>query len=100
MMMIPNLDEVPYSEGLRRQLYDAVARIVLAPDSAEPGLFLVSQAGADAGGLAIFYAWGRWFAVWRDLAEDESTLPASRIWQVVRLVADPSSPDGIMLHEV
>lgn len=98
--MIPDLDEAPYSEGLRRLLYDAVARIVLAPEPGEPGLTLVPQAGADAGNLAIFYAWGRWFAVWRDLAEDEGALPVSRIWQVVRLSADPSTPDGVLLHEV
>lgn len=98
--MIPNLDEAPYSEGLRRLLYDAVARIVLTPEPGEPGLIVVPDADADAGNLAIFYAWGRWFAVWRDLAEDDVTLPVSRIWQVVRLAADPSSPDGIILHEV
>ena len=94
--MIPDLDEAPYSEGLRRQLYDAVARIVFSSDSGEPGLILYP----DADGLAIFYAWGRWFAVWRDLAEDERTLPVSRIWQVVRISADPSTPDGVLLHEV
>ncbi|HWN42594.1 MAG TPA: hypothetical protein VNW71_10250 [Thermoanaerobaculia bacterium] len=94
--MIPNLDEAPYSEGLRRVLYDAVARIVLTPDSGEPGMILYP----DSGNLAVFYAWGRWFAVWRDFDEDASELPISRIWQVVRLVADPSSPDGIMMHEV
>ncbi len=94
--MIPNLDEAPYSEGLRRVLYDAVARIVLTPDSGEPGLI----AYPDSGNLAVFYAWGRWFAVWRDFDEDASVLPISRIWQVVRLAADPSSPDGIMMHEV
>lgn len=94
--MIPNLDEAPYSEGLRRVLYDAVARIVLTPDSGEPGLIPYPESG----NLAVFYAWGRWFAVWRDFGEDVSVLPASRIWQVVRLAADPSSPDGIMMHEV
>ena len=94
--MIPDLDEAPYSEGLRRLLYDAVARIVLTPDSGEPGLIPYP----DAGGLAIFYAWGRWFAVWRDFGEDTGDLPLSRVWQVVRLSADPSTPDGVLLHEV
>lgn len=98
--MIPNLDEAPYSEGLRRQLYDAVARIVLTPDSGEPGLIVYPNAGADAGDLVIFYAWGRWFAVWRDFGDDCGELPLSRIWQVVRLSADPSTPDGVLLHEV
>jgi hypothetical protein len=94
--MIPDLDRAPYSEGLRRLLYDAVARIVLAPDPGEPGLTVYPAAG----NLAIFYAWGRWFAVWRDFDEDTGELPLSRVWQVVRLATDPSSPDGIMLHEV
>ena len=94
--MIPDLDEAPYSEGLRRLLYDAVARIVLSPDSGEPGLIRYP----DAGGLAIFYAWGRWFAVWRDPSDDEGALPLSRIWQVARVCSAPSAPDGIMLHEV
>jgi hypothetical protein len=94
--MIPDLDQTPYSEGLRRLLYDAVARIVLSPDPGEPGLIPYP----DAGNLAVFYAWGRWFAVWRDFGEDEGVLPVSRIWQVVRLSADPSTPDGVLLHEV
>lgn len=80
--MIPDLDEAPYSEGLRRLLYDAVARIV------EP----------DAGDLVVFYAWGRWFAVWQDLAEDAGTLPVSRVWQVARI--SRATPDGVLLHEV
>lgn len=82
--MIPDLDEAPYSEALRRLLYDAVARIV------EP----------DAGDLVVFHAWGRWFAVWQDLGEDAGGLPVSRVWQVVRLAADRSAPDGVLLHEV
>lgn len=94
--MIPDLDEAPYSEGLRRLLYDAVARIVLAPDPGEAGLILYP----NVGNLVVFYAWGRWFAVWRDFGEDSEGLPLSRVWQVVRLSADPSSPDGVLLHEV
>jgi len=89
---IPNLDLVPYSEDLRRLLYDAVARIVLAPG---PG-----ELRPDAGDLTVFYAWGRWFAVWRDLAEDADLLPPSQVWQVARVSWDPHTPDGIMLHEV
>lgn len=82
--MIPDLEKAPYSETLRRLLYDAVARIVLT-------------GGED---LVIHYAWGRWFAVWRDLEEEGRALPVSRIWQVVRVASDPSAPDGIMLHGV
>ena len=89
---IPNLDQVPYSEDLRRLLYDAVARIVLVPGPGEPR--------PEAGDLTVFYAWGRWFAVWRDLAEDAGMLPLSQVWQVARVSWDPHTPDGIMLHEV
>lgn len=84
-MMIPDLDTTPYSEALRRRLYDAVARIV-------------DPAGAED--LTVYYAWGRWFAVWRDLEEEALELPPSRVWQVVRVASDPSAPDGIMLHGV
>jgi hypothetical protein len=94
--MIPNLDVTPYSESLRRVLYDTVARIVFTPDSDEPALIVRPTAGE----LAVFYAWGRWFAVWRDLSEDALGLPPARVWQVVRLSADSSTPDGIMMHEV
>lgn len=89
---IPDLDQAPYSEDLRRLLYDAVARVVLPPT---PG-----ELRPDVGDLAVFYAWGRWFAVWRDLADDAGMLPLSRVWQVVRVSSDPHMPDGIMLHEV
>lgn len=93
--MIPDLDRAPYSEGLRRMVYDAVARIVHTADP-EPALVV----RPDTGELLIFYVWGRWFAVWRDPSDDDDTLPLSRIWQVARVCSAPSAPDGIMLHEV
>lgn len=92
---IPDLDEAPYSEGLRRQLYDAVARILLSPERRDAALIY-----PDIEDLAVFYAWGRWFAVWHDLSDDTSELPPSRVWQVVRLSSDPRAPEGLVLHEV
>ena len=84
LSIIPNLDRTPYSEALRRALYDAVRQLQL-PEHSEP---------------VLLYAWGRWFAVWEDLGEDHSHLPLHRRWEVVRIQSDPSRPEGIMLHEV
>ncbi len=91
---IPDLDTAIYSEALRRQLYDLAAMIAFdegatyTPDQSE---------------LTVFHAWGRWFAIWRDWESEsarEPQLPLSRIWQVVRLQNDSSTPHGVMLHEV
>lgn len=96
---IPDLEDAAPTEALRRQLYDAVVRVAFPkdpdPDEIPPDF------SPDDGRLVVFYVWGRWFAVWRDLdAEDEDHLPLSRTWQVVRLQSDPSQPEGIMFHEV
>jgi hypothetical protein len=84
MSDIPDLERAPYSEALRRKLYDAVRQLQL-PEHSEPFLF---------------HAWGRWFAVWEDHGEDHRHLPLLRRWEVVRIQSDPSRPEGIMLHEV
>ncbi|HET9227755.1 MAG TPA: hypothetical protein VFR31_13865 [Thermoanaerobaculia bacterium] len=84
MSDIPDLDHTPYSEDLRRTIYDAV-RLLQLPEHSEP---------------VVFYAWGRWFAVWEDFGEDHRNLPLRRRWEVVRIQSDPSRPEGIMLHEV
>ena len=96
---IPDLDQAPYSEALRRALYDAVVRIQF-PAEPEPEE-TVPTYSPDDGQLTVFYAWGRWFAVWRDLdCEDEGHLPFYRRWGLLRLQSDPSRPEGIMLREV
>ena len=69
MSDIPDLDRAPYSEALRRTLYDAVRQLQL-PEHSEPFLF---------------HAWGRWFAVWEDHGEDHRHLPLLRRWEVVRI---------------
>ena len=84
MSDIPDLDRTPYSEALRQTLYVAVRQLQL-PEHSEP---------------VLFYAWGRWFAVWEDFSVDLRTLPLRRRWEVVRIQSDPSRPEGIMLHEV
>jgi hypothetical protein len=106
----PSLDQSPYSEHLRRQLYEAVVRTVFAPSPEKDQLLAdlgvaseeeVPTYSPDDAGLAVFYVWGRWFAVWYDLdTQDEAHLPISRRWQVVRVQDDASRPDGIVLSEV
>ena len=93
---IPDLDTAHYSEALRRELYDIAARIVFDSDTAP-------DYTPDESDLTVFYIWGRWFASWRDWESEsaaETPLPLSRAWQVVRLQNDPSTPSGVMLHEV
>jgi hypothetical protein len=107
---IPPLDHAPYSEHLRRLLYEAVVRTVFSPspekdqllaDLRVPSEETLPSYSPDDAGLAVFYVWGRWFAVWFDIdTDDEAHLPPSRRWQVVRVQADPSRPDGIILAEV
>jgi hypothetical protein len=94
-----DLDHADVTEALRRVLYDAVVRVAFPgrPDPDE----IAPTFSPDDGGLAVFHVWGRWFAVWKDLdSVPEIHLPYSRIWQVVRLQADPSQPEGIIFHEV
>ncbi|HWM91417.1 MAG TPA: hypothetical protein VN493_11690 [Thermoanaerobaculia bacterium] len=95
----PDLDHAPVTEALRRVLYDAVVQLAFPehpdPDENAPTF------SPDDGGLAVFNVWGRWFAIWRDIdALDDEHLPDSKVWQLVTLKADPSSPEGIVLHEV
>ena len=52
----------------------------------------------DEAELTIFYLFGRWFAVWRELPEP--SLPDWRLTELVRIEADPTAPDGIMLYEI
>lgn len=97
--VIPDLDHAPYSETLRRALYDAIVRVE-RPEHPHPEEN-VPAFDPDAGQLTVFYLLGRWFAVWRDLDFKESSrLPPARRWQVVRIHSDPARPEGIVLHEV
>ena len=92
---IPNLETALYSEALRRELYDIAVQIIFYEGSPIP------DDTPDRCELVVFYLYGRWFATWRDLESDaETSLPLSRVWQVVRLQNDAHAPHGIMLHEV
>lgn len=85
-----------YTEGLRRELYDAVVSLVwtaAGPEDHVPG-FTAAEAG-----LAVVYTCGRWFAVWQDL-EEERTAPEDLRTVLVRILAAPESPFEIVLQEV
>jgi len=49
--------------------------------------------------LAVFHAFGRWFAAWRD-SEVDKHLPLEHRWRVIRITAAPTAPGGLMLTEV
>jgi hypothetical protein len=96
----PDLDTAPVTEALRRRLYDAAVQLAFVPDLKANGPEELPGYSPDDGGFTVFYVWGRWFAVWFDLDSNETDLPPSVRWQVVRLKADPSRPEGIIFSEV
>ena len=102
------------TESTRRHLYELVVHVYFHPTPLEveqarqdPGNHWVPDYGPDAARLHVFYAFGRWFAVWEALEEKKEaaadpSLPAWRRWSVVRIVenADPSSEMGVTFLEV
>lgn len=76
---IPDLDQAPHSETLRRTLYDAIVRME-RPEHPEPEESLPAF-DPDAVRLTVFYVLGRWFAVWQDPDFDEAgRLPGGGRW--------------------
>jgi hypothetical protein len=90
----PPLDLSRYTEATRRELYDRLVTIQTTPTPGEPP----PSFDPEDAELTVFYLFGRWFAFWRELPEPG--LPAWRLTEMVRIQADPTSPDGIMLYEV
>lgn len=95
-MPIPDLDDAPVTEELRRAIYDAAVKLAFSggPGEAVPGYT------PDESGFNVFYALGRWFAVWYDADSEDSDLPLYRRWQVVRVKSKPCRPEGIEFQEV
>ncbi|HEY0557446.1 MAG TPA: hypothetical protein VGG20_24535 [Thermoanaerobaculia bacterium] len=95
-------DLTRYTEAARRDLYDRLVAIQFtSPDPAtveDPEDAWTPTQTPDEAELMIFYLFGRWFAVWRELPEP--SLPDWRLTELVRIEADPTTPDGIMLYEV
>jgi hypothetical protein len=95
-------DLTRYTEGTRRDLYDRLVAIQFtAPDPAtvEHPEDVFTPQDPDAAGLVVFQVLGRWFATWTDL-DAARELPEDRRRELVRIEADPTAPDGIMLYEV
>jgi hypothetical protein len=95
-------DLTRYTESTRRDLYDRLVAIQFtAPDPAtvEHPEDVFTPYDPDAAGLVIFHVLGRWFATWTDL-DAAPELPEDRRRELVRIEADPTTPDGIMLYEV
>jgi hypothetical protein len=93
------LDLSRNTEATRRELYERLVRIQFTPPDPPPAPEDAAPCqDPDAAELTVFYLFGRWFAYWRDVPEPG--LPAWRMIEMVRIQADPDSPDGIMLYEV
>ena len=85
-----------YTESLRRELYEAVVSLVWTKTGEDDAIPPCTPAECD---LAVHFLYGRWFAVWED-REAARDAPADLQTEVVRVLADPDSPFGIVLQEV
>lgn len=98
---LPDLSR--YTEATRRTLYDRVVELQFTPpDPAtvdHPEDAWIPTYGPDDAGLTVFHVLGRWFATWTDL-DAPADLPEDRRIELVRIDADPDTPNGIMLYEV
>jgi hypothetical protein len=93
----PPLDLTRYTETTRRELYARIVEIQFAPKRPPADDFTPPLYTPDEAGLMVFYAFGRWFAVWTNL-EEPTYLPEHRRVELVRIQPTPDS--GIMLYEV
>jgi hypothetical protein len=92
------------TESTRRQIYDAVVLVHFSP---APGEILAAKEaeewypkyGPDECGVAVVYAFGRWFVVWRqwDAGDDA---PESQQWEVLTVNARPGARFGIEFQEI
>src|SRR5688572_8231299 len=98
-MPIPDLDNAPATEQLRRTLYDAAVKLGFTGNPRNEAL---PDYTPDDCGFNVFHVWGRWFVVWYDLDHEtaNSELPPYRRWQVLRIKVDDSRPEGISFQEV
>ncbi len=102
----PSIDLNQVTESTRRALYDAVVGVYFSPTLEEvrqaaedPEDHWVADYSPDAAGLAVVWALGRWFAVWRCLEEPEDAPPELQ-WSVVRIVPDGDGRDKLTFLEV
>ena len=100
----PPIDLTRTTEATRRAIYDAVVATHFTPAPGE--ILAAKEAGewyqvhtADDCGVAVAYALGRWFVVWRQWdAGDEA--PEEQQWEVLTVNARPGAPFGIEFQEI
>ncbi len=90
------IDLSRYTESTRREVYDRVVALVWTSSGPED---LVPALSPDEIGLAVYFLYGRWFAVWMDL-EDNGLPTFDRRRELVRVQEAPGIPYGIILAEV
>lgn len=87
------------TEQTRRDLYDLVVEMQFSPIAgAGPDDYAGPSYTPDEAGLKVFRLFGRWFATWINL--DEQALPEHRHIELLRIEMEPSSPFGVIMHEV
>jgi len=97
----PNLAK--FNETTRSAVYAHVYRVAfLDPYTDEVGYRTGAEFPKDAAEraeLQVFWAFGHWFAAWRDPELDQH-LPLEHRWEVVQIKSDPDAAGGLMLHGV
>ena len=86
------------TETARRALYDAIEAMVFHRDRIDPESDPLPYTAEDAE-LAVFYRFGRWFAVWTQCEVPTFNPEAFRV-AMVRIKADGTAPQGVRLYEV
>jgi len=99
----PPLDLTKFNETTRTYVWAHVYGVAFLEPYMEFGGFDSSlphpRGEADRAELQIFWAFGRWFAAWRN-EEIQCHLPPHLRFEVVQIKADPNADGGLMLHEV
>ncbi len=96
------IDLTHYTEATRRRLYDLVVAVHFPPPGESHGPYdVVPDYSPEEAGLAVFWMFNRWLAVWVPLEDlGEPALPPEGRFTVLRIVADPRVLHGVAFHEV
>lgn len=100
----PSIDLSLPTEATRRALYDAVVAVHFSATREDIQEALreeewIETHTAEEAGVVIHYLCGRWFTVWRMLAEPADA-PERQRWEVLTVHEDPGKPYGIGFSEV
>ncbi|HEV7671550.1 MAG TPA: hypothetical protein VGS22_23775 [Thermoanaerobaculia bacterium] len=89
-LTLPPLDLSRYTEASRRALYDFISAEYFngAPAPGADSDDFVETRSPDEAGLMVFYALGRWFAVWR-MADPPPMPRECDLWEAVALSVSP-----------